>query len=181
MDDAQIIELIQKGDERAIDFLYRKHYRMMARLVMRNSGTEEEAKDVFQDALIVFWEKVAANKLVLTSRISTYLYSVCQNLWRKELDRKQRLVHDDDRSEVAESLDPDREERIAIVNECISRMGDTCRKLLTYYYFDRLSMTVVAERLGFANADTAKTKKYKCKQELDKLIRQSYKASDFLD
>ena len=72
-------------------------------------------------------------------------------------------------------------ERVRIINECINSLGDTCRKILTYYYFDGMSMSDIAEKLGFANTDTAKTKKYKCKKKLDSLVKSQYSASDFLD
>ena len=179
MKDQEVIERIKVGDESAVDYLYKKHFKMMAKLVLRNNGTEEEAKDIYQDALIVFWQKVSKNELVLTSKISTYLYSICQNLWRKELDRKKR--HSNEENEGKEFYDGDRKERIQIINNCIQALGDTCRQVLTFYYFDELSMTDIAEKMGFANADTAKTKKYKCKKELDKVVKSRYKASDFLD
>ncbi|MES2386940.1 MAG: sigma-70 family RNA polymerase sigma factor [Bacteroidota bacterium] len=179
MDDREIISRIKKGDESAIDWLYRKHYRMMLKMITRNSGTEDEAKDIFQDALIVFWEKVIADKLTLTSKISTYLYSICQNLWRKELDRKGKFSSEE--ADKPDFTDPDRQERIDIINKCIAALGESCRLILMYYYFDNLSMNDIAEKMGLANADTAKTKKYKCKQELDIKIKSLYTAGDFMD
>lgn len=179
MKDQEILERIQKGDEGALDFLYKKNFKMMTKLVMNNNGSEDEAKDVYQDALIVFWQKAASGNLILSSKISTYLYSICQNLWRKELERKSRLSHEE--KDRPESYDVDRKERVEIMNRCINSLGETCRKILTYYYFDNMSMHDIALKLGFANADTAKTKKYKCKKELDELVKSKYKASDFLD
>ena len=179
MKDSEVIEEIQRGNEAAIEFLYQKHYKMMVKLVLRNNGTEEEARDIYQEALIVFWQKAASGKLVLTSKISTFLYSICQNLWRKELDRKRR--HSDEEKEEKEIMDVDRKERIEIMNRCINDLGETCRKVLTYYYFEEMSMGDIAKIMGFANADTAKTKKYKCKKELDKMVKSRYTASDFLD
>jgi RNA polymerase sigma factor (sigma-70 family) len=179
MSDNEILEKIKQGDESALDYLYKKFYKMMAKLIISNNGTDEEARDIYQEALIVFWQKAVSNNLVLTSKISTYLYSICQNLWRKELDRKSRLSYED--KDGSDGLDPDREERIKIINNCINELGETCKKLLTYYYFDEMSMSDIAEKLGFANADTAKTKKYKCKKHLDTLIKSKYTASDFLD
>jgi RNA polymerase sigma factor (sigma-70 family) len=179
MKDEEVLDRIHRGDEKALDYLYRKHYRMMIRIVLNNSGTEEEAKDIFQDALIVFWQKATSGNLVLTSKISTYLYSICQNLWRKELERKSRLVHEAKDSPIAPV--EDLEERSHIIRQCIAELGDTCRKVLTYYYFDGLSMDVIAERMGFASTDTAKTKKYKCKKRLDSLVKAKYSKSDFLD
>jgi RNA polymerase sigma factor (sigma-70 family) len=179
MSDNEILEKIRKGDESALDYLYKKYFKMMAKLIITNNGTDEEARDIYQEALIVFWQKAVSNNLVLTSKISTYLYSICQNLWRKELDRKSKLSYED--KDGSDGFDPDKEERIKIINNCINELGETCRKLLTYYYFDEMSMSDIAEKLGFANADTAKTKKYKCKKHLDTLIKSKYKASDFLD
>lgn len=179
MKDQDIIELIRNGDEKIIEKLYKKYYHMMVKLVVKNSGSEEEAKDIYQDALLVFWQKAMKPEFVLTSKVSTYLYSICNNLWLKELDRKSRLSHEE--KDGSESMSWDAEEKIKAINECISELGETCQKVLTYYYFDGMSMKVIATKLGFANAETAKTKKYKCKKALDKKIKSKYKASDFLD
>ncbi|MEL6535721.1 MAG: sigma-70 family RNA polymerase sigma factor [Bacteroidota bacterium] len=179
MRDAEILERIERGDEKALEFLYKKYNRMMTRLVVSNNGTPDEAKDIYQEALVVFWQKAISGNLTLTSKISTYLYSICLNLWRKELDRKSRLSNEE--KDGVEFLDDERDERIRIVHECINQLGDPCKKILSYYYFDGLSMNDIAEKMGFANTDTAKTKKYKCKKRLDQLIKSKYKASDFLD
>ncbi|MBU2915742.1 MULTISPECIES: RNA polymerase sigma factor [Reichenbachiella] len=179
MKDHEILERVSRGDEAALDYLYKKYYKMMTRIVLNNSGTEDEAKDVFQDALLVFWQKAISGNLVLTSKISTFIYSICLNLWRKELDRKSR--HSGEMVEEATYQDIERQEKIKIVNDCINQLGDACRKILTYHYFDGLSMQDIAEKLNFANTDTAKTKKYKCKKKLDLMIKRNYTSSDFLD
>src|SRR6187549_1950212 len=179
MNEKEIFDRIQRGDEKALEFLYKKYYRMMTKLVITNSGTEEEARDIYQDALIVFWQKATSGNLVLTSKISTYIYSICQNLWRKELDRKKRLSNEE--KDSPESLDLDSPEREKIIAKCMEQLGETCRKVLMYYYFDEMSMQEIADRLGFANTDTAKTKKYKCKQKLDELVKTQYSEQDFLD
>ncbi len=179
MKDSVILERLGKGDEKALDYLYKKYYRMMTKIVLSNNGTEDEAKDIFQEALLAFWQKAVSGKLVLTSKISTYLYSICLNLWRKELDRKSRLSSDVKDGEEYQSHEQN--EKVRIVRECIEELGDTCKKILTYYYFDGLSMNDIAEKLEFANQDTAKTKKYKCKKRLDSLIKSKYSTRDFFD
>jgi RNA polymerase sigma factor (sigma-70 family) len=179
MNEKEIFERICGGDEKALEFLYKKYYRMMTKLVITNSGTEEEARDVYQDALIVFWQKARSGNLVLTSKISTYIYSICQNLWRKELDRKKRLSNEEKDSPV--SIDTDTAEKEKIIARCMDQLGETCKKVLMYYYFEEMSMQDIAEKLGFANTDTAKTKKYKCKKKLDELVKAQYSEQDFLD
>jgi len=179
MNDQEILDRIKKGDESALDFLYKKNYKMMVNMIIKNNGTEEEAKDVYQEALLAFWQKAASGKLEMTSKISTYIYSICQNLWRKELDRKSRLRNEEKDGSVTDGHDE--KERVKIINQCINELGETCRKILFYFYYDDYSMEEIAEKLGFANADTAKTKKYKCKKELDKLIKTKFSSQDFLD
>ncbi|NJO00831.1 MAG: sigma-70 family RNA polymerase sigma factor [Bacteroidia bacterium] len=179
MRDSQILKRIKSGDETALDYIYKKNYKMMTRMVINNSGTEDEAKDIYQEAILIFWQRSKEKDFVLTSKISTFIYSICQNLWRKELERKAR--HSGEMKDGKEMNDFDKKERAEIINQCISSLGDTCRKVLMYYYFDNMSMQDIAKKMGFANSDTAKTKKYKCKKELDKLIKSKYKATDFLD
>ncbi|MBC8110827.1 MAG: sigma-70 family RNA polymerase sigma factor, partial [Verrucomicrobia bacterium] len=168
-----------QGDERVLDYLYKKNFKMMTKIVINNNGSEDEAKDIYQDALIIFWQKACNDNFILSSKISTFIYSICQNLWRKELERKSRLSNEE--KDVADVDNTDKLERMRIINECIEALGETCKRILTYYYFENLSMQDIAEKLGFANADTAKTKKYKCKKELDDMIKTKYEASDFLD
>ncbi len=179
MKDNEILEKIRGGDEKALDYLYKKYYRMMIKLVVSNNGTEQEGKDIYQESLIVFWQKAMTAEFVLTSKISTYLYSICLNLWRKELDRKSRLSNEE--KDSSEYMDNESSERVRIIHECIGELGDTCKRILTYYYFDGMSMKTISEKLGLANTDTAKTKKYKCKKRLDTIIKTKYSASDFLD
>jgi len=179
MKDSEVIDRIKRGDEKAIEFLYQKHFNMMLKMILKNNGSETEAKDVYQDTLIVFWEKVAKGDFELRSRISTYLYSVCQNLWRKELERKKRLSSEEKDGVSYQEIH--QKERVQAITQCISQLSDTCQKVLGMYYFDGLSMLDIAEKLNFSNANTAKTKKYKCKKELDALVTSKYTASDFLD
>lgn len=179
MKDSEILEKISRGDEKTLEYLYKKYYRMMIKLVISNNGSEQEGKDIYQEALIVFWQKAISGNFTLTSKISTYLYSICLNLWRKELDRKSKLSNEV--KDSSEYLDDDRQERMKIIQECIDLLGENCKKILTYYYFDGMSMKEISEKLGLLNTDTAKTKKYKCKKKLDQLIKTKYSASDFLD
>jgi RNA polymerase sigma factor (sigma-70 family) len=179
MKDSEVLLRIAQGDESALEFLYKKYYRMMTKMVISNHGTEDEARDVYQDALIVFWEKARNGDLVMTSKISTFIYSICLNLWRKELDRKSRFSGEE--KEVAGFIEIEREERIRVIHDCLDELGETCKKILMYYYFDGMSMNEIAEKLGYANMDTAKTKKYKCKKRLDELVKAKYTAGDFMD
>ncbi|MCS6795368.1 MAG: sigma-70 family RNA polymerase sigma factor [Raineya sp.] len=182
MRDEEILKRIRKGDETALQYLYKHNYRMILRLIVKNNGTESEAQDIFQDALILFWENVRKPDFTLTSKISTYLYSVCQNLWLKELKKKSRIADKDiPEDTLTDTQSWEREEKIKIMQTCIAKLGELCRKILQYYYFDELSMQDIADKLGLANAESAKSKKYKCKKELDEIIKAHFTTKDLLD
>jgi RNA polymerase sigma factor (sigma-70 family) len=179
MSDQEVLDKIRKGDESALDYLYTKHYRMLVNVITKNNGTEDEAKDIYQDALVNFWQKSRKPDFELTAKISTYLYSVCQNLWLKELNRKSRLGAED--LNAGFLPDYDEKEKNSLVEKCLNQLGESCKKILMLYYFDDLSMEDIAKEMGFANADTAKTKKYKCKNELEKIVKKNYSEKDFKD
>lgn len=179
LSDEEVLSQIRKGDAKVVDYLYKKHYRMIVNYIQKNSGSEEEAKDIFQESIVVFWQKAASGNLVLTSKISTFLFSISQNLWRKELDRKSKTSGE--MIEHSESMQHEKEEKIKIIHHSLDKLSDTCRDILIYYYFEDRSMAEIAQIMGFANADTVKSKKYKCKQELDKYIKGNYNVGDVLD
>lgn len=175
--DAKILDLIRKGDEEALVMLYESNRRPVMSLVTRNNGSADDAEDVLQDSLIVLWERVRAGKFEHKAKLGTFIYATARNVWSQRLRRKGR--------EVAGELDTDGREDTAPsplesliaseqslrVSEALGKIGEQCRKLLLLYYWDELSMDDIAVKLGFANADTAKAKKYQCKKALEDVLR----------
>ncbi len=92
MDDQRIIGLIQAGkDHEAFKALY-AYLPKVEHLVRQNSGRSGDAKDIFQDALIIFHRRVRSEDFTLTSSIGTFLFAVCRNLWRDELRRRNKSL-----------------------------------------------------------------------------------------
>jgi DNA-directed RNA polymerase specialized sigma24 family protein len=89
--DELIISEIRKNNAAALKELYQNHYTMIVKLILSNSGTEQEAKDVYQDGVIAFYEKLQQKNFSLTCQIKTYLYAVCRRLWLKGLPKRNDL------------------------------------------------------------------------------------------
>ncbi len=171
--DSRILDLIRKGDEEALIMLYESNRRPVVSLVTQNNGSADDAEDVLQESLIVLWERIRAGRFEYKAKLSTFIYATAKNVWSQRLRRKGR--------EAAGELDPDGEEdpapsplenliaseQAALVSEALGKIGEQCRKLLLLFYWDGLSMEEIAVTLGFANADTAKAKKYQCKKALE--------------
>ncbi len=176
-EDARLLDRIRRGDEEALVTLFRQSRRAVTALVTRNSGTERDAEEVLQESLVVLWERVRQGRYRHAARLETFLYATAKNLWLRRLARARRetpLNLDADES-VADDPSPlDRlieSEESAMISNALSRLGEPCRTLLVLFYWEEASMEEIATRLGFANAETAKSKKYQCKKALQDMLK----------
>jgi RNA polymerase sigma factor (sigma-70 family) len=177
--DARIIDQIRKGDEGGLVELYRSNKRPITAFITRNNGSADDAEDLLQEALIVVWERIRTGKFELAAKLDTFVYATVKNMWRRRLARKRR--------EVPGEIDPDtlptsspsalddliESEQAEIVRDALETLGEPCRTILMLFYWEELSMEEIAARLGFANPETAKSKKYQCKRALEGLLRQA--------
>src|SRR6478609_217952 len=92
MSDSQIFSDLKKRNNAAYDLLYSFYYPTIERFVKRNSGTSDDAKDVFQETIIVLLDKVPKEDFILTSSIKTYIMAVASNIWLKRLREARRSV-----------------------------------------------------------------------------------------
>jgi RNA polymerase sigma factor (sigma-70 family) len=177
--DARILEGIRSGDESALEALYTAHRRTITALVMRNNGNQDDAADVLQEALVILWERVRTGRYEHTAAIGTFLYATARNLWLRRLARARREAPADIREDSIPHDDPtplealEAEEDCTAVHAALDALGDPCRALLVLFYWEDASMEEAARKLGFANAATAKSKKYQCKEQLKRLMRSS--------
>ncbi|MBC6700403.1 RNA polymerase sigma factor [Hymenobacter puniceus] len=184
--DDEFVAAIRHGDDRALAQLYRLHLPMVSHYVLQNSGTEDDARDVYQEGVMVFYEKVRDNSLELSCQIKTYLYAVCRRLWLKRLAEKTRFGTrlDDHEPFLETGAEADLEEaeerdrRFATMNEAMERLGEPCRSLLEGFYLLDKSMQQLTADFGYTNADNAKNQKYKCLVRLKKLFFTHYQESE---
>jgi RNA polymerase sigma factor (sigma-70 family) len=184
--DDEFVAAIRGGDDRALAQLYRLHLPMISHYVLQNNGTEDEAKDVYQEGVMVFYEKVRDGSLELSCQIKTYLYAVCRRLWLKRLTEKTRFngrlddhepyLETGAEADLAEAEERDR--RFAKMGEALERVGEPCRSLLEGFYLLDKSMQQLTADFGYTNADNAKNQKYKCLVRLKKLFFTHYREEE---
>jgi RNA polymerase sigma factor (sigma-70 family) len=176
-----LLEGLARNDTKSIETLYKENFGMIQAFIIQNNGTYDDARDVFQDAMMVLYEKSKDSNFQLTSQIKTYLYSVCRRLWLKKLQQSSKFVTPVDgfaeivpvEEEIGlkEKLDSD----FDLMDSAMKSLGEPCRSLLEAYYIHKKHMTEIAEDFGYTNADNAKTQKYKCLVRLKKLFFAQYK------
>lgn len=168
--DQRLIKGIARNDRAVMTEIYERFLGKIIAFVEQNSGSEADARDLFQEALIAIFSKARKGELELSSSFYTYLYAVCRNLWLKKLRKNKgkevtldpELVSSDER---ASELDLDEQDRMRLYRAKFSLLGEDCRKLLQLF-FEGISMSEIAAKLGFASEGYAKKRKFQCKQKL---------------
>ncbi|WP_224019001.1 RNA polymerase sigma factor [Ferruginibacter albus] len=177
-----LLKGLAQNDRTAIETIYRQNYAMIQALILNNSGSVDDARDIFQEAMIVLYEKASSATFELNCQLKTYIYSVCRRLWLKKLQQQQRYSLSVDNLEETIPVDDVVEEHekkntdFTMMDTAMSKIGEPCKSLLDAYYLQKKSMQEIAEEFGYTNADNAKTQKYKCLVRLKKLFFAQYKS-----
>jgi RNA polymerase sigma factor (sigma-70 family) len=171
--DKEIISQLQEGDGRVIKHLVNEQLPVVSYYIIRNSGTEEDAKDIFQDALFILIKKLRDGNIQLISSFSTYLFAICKNLWQMVLDKRKAAQNyhsitpvsdiEDDLSEMSDQLIYEK-----IFMKSYQGMDDQCRTILRMYWKE-ISPEKIATTLDYSPGFLRK-KKSQCMKEFKRRI-----------
>jgi RNA polymerase sigma factor (sigma-70 family) len=163
--------------DEAIRHLYRTQFRLTVAYIKQNSGTEEDAEDIFQELVLLFIEILKKDKFRGESSISTFLYALTRNIWLNELNRRGKSKRRDeifekgkDVSDVDVSyLIADRETKMHLM-KVVDKLGETCKKILLAFYFENLAIKEILQTLNYENEQVVRNKKYKCLKQLEQMM-----------
>jgi RNA polymerase sigma factor (sigma-70 family) len=176
-----LLQGLARNDKKAVETIYKDNYTSIQSLIINNNGTADDAKDIFQEAMIVLYEKARSGSFELNCLIKTYLYSVSRRLWLKRLQQSSRYSGDIGHAEAIVPVEDDIEEHARrdsefdMMDKAINSLGEPCRSLLEAFYLQKKNMQEIASGFGYTNAENAKTQKYKCLMRLKKIFFTHYK------
>lgn len=181
--DKEILDCIRKqleGCRKHWEFLYWKIYPKVKLHVLQNSGTENDAADIFQDSLVAFHRNVLNGSYKEDSSIVTYINSISRNLWLNAINRKalfskfKDLKHDENKEIEGPESDLIKEEeqrnQKKRIQDYLKNIGEKCRKVLYLKVDYRWKMKDIAEEMGYKNEQIARNAYFKCKKRLRELI-----------
>ena len=179
--DAELVDNIRRGEKisDSIKAIYRDHFDSLSWFIINNSGSRQDAEDVFQEVVLNFIESVQKDKFRGESTVKTFLFSLNKFIWLNELKRKGRALQRElnyeantDRTEddVSE-LVVDRESRQQVF-ELVEQLGENCKKILLMFYYENRSMREILQVLDYENEQVVRNKKYKCLKQLEKIINE---------
>jgi|SRR5688572_1866008 len=164
MTDKEIIEHLRNNKyQKATNGLY-SILPSVKKYMNANNGTNDDAKDIFQDALVILYKNVQDKNFALTVPLASYMHGIVKNLWLQELRRRNKIPVTEEQIEVSEVIITE-ERNFAIAKAAFNLLGEKCKKLLIMFYFNKKSYKELASFLGFGDERTAKNQKYRCLQK----------------
>ena len=184
----ELLNGILRNDSVILQFIYKNFYYKINFFIKKNNGDDDDANDVFQEAIIIMYRKIKENSLVLDCSFDTYLYSICRFLWMKQLEKrkneKERIYDNqeyrDDIYDEQLNRTVDMNERYKLYQKHFKNLGKDCQKILQMF-FDKVPLKQIAQMMGFKGEKYAKKRKYKCKEYLIKSIKQDLEYKKILE
>jgi len=178
--DTALLEGLAAGSREAVAEIYKLYRPMLTKWIITRGGTENDADDIFQEALMVMFEKAKLPEFCLTCKLSTYLFAVSKRLWFKKIEHNSAYISFGDQEEEEENaghayeedmlLHLEKEHEFEQLWHSMEKLGEPCNQLLKAFYVDNKSMQEIAAVFNYTNAENAKTQKYKCLTRLKKIF-----------
>ena len=172
----ELLKSLASNDSSVIEAIYKDNFPAIQLFVLSNNGSSDDAMDLFQEAMILLYEKAVAGDLELNCKLKTYIYSVCRRLWLKRLQQMKRTGNSvetlEDTIPVEEDLEEQerKNEAFSQMEQALNKLGEPCKSLLEAFYIQKKHMNEISEEFGYTNSDNAKNQKYKCLMRLKKNI-----------
>ena len=170
LENSQYLLGLAQHDSKIIEAIYANFFPKVKSFVYNNKGNEEDAKDIFNKALMQLSARVAVKQFEVDS-FEAYIFTACKNLWRKELNKKARLsVTSFDNSELknkSEEMSSDimEQERWELFHEKLQSIKEECRKILSLF-FNKVKGEEIQAKLGLSSATLVRQRVFRCKKEL---------------
>jgi RNA polymerase sigma factor (sigma-70 family) len=156
----------------------------MKKMTSNNNVSDEVLEDIFHDAILVLYEKIRDGKFELKASFQTYLNSVCRysllNVFKKKdkepdfLDDKKlkKIEYDDSITDTLDLIPEFNSPKMTALVKALNTLKENskkCFELMEMFWFEKMSMNRIADKLGYSNAASAKNQKAKCQKRLKKL------------
>ena len=167
--------LIKQNDATTLKELYKINFTKVKRYVLKNSGNEQQAKDVYQEAFLAMWRNIKNDKFSAESEtaINGYIYTIAKNKWMDHLRslryKNTTFINREIEFDETETEENELQSRkIKLIMEAVSQLGERCQLLLKLFYFQRKPFKEIAQIMAMDEA-SARNAKYRCQEQLKKM------------
>ena len=169
--------LIKQNDAATLKDLYITNFGKVKHYIIKNSGNEQQAKDIYQEAFVAMWHNIKENKFSAKSEtsINGYLFQIAKYKWLDYV-RSSRFKKTTSIDREIEYNEPETDEneaqnkKILLIMESIKQLGERCQLLMKLFYFERKPFKEIAEIMAMDEA-SARNAKYRCQEQLKKITQ----------
>jgi len=168
---SDLIRGIRNHDSSILRHVYEYHYPVIEGYITHNQGSREQARDIFQDAMIIIYKRIRANELELSCKFGTYLYAICKNIWMQErkkvMQRAEKLRHRPlEVHDPGPAVDPLLQDHLTdLFNKHFDSLSKDCQKILSMY-FNNFSVEDIRAAMNYKDLHHTADRKYRCKKSL---------------
>jgi len=174
----ELVRGIIKENNDVILYIYKNSFRTVRHLITRNSGSEEDARDIFQDSLIILYKKLKAESLKLNCSVNTFIYSIARLLWLKELKtrgKEGKSIDDydncvDEENNIIRMYEQN--ERLIFYRRIFDQLSEDCRRILKMV-MNSFTIAEITSIMGYSSEQHTKNRRYRCKKALVNRIIQN--------
>ncbi|MDX2279746.1 MAG: sigma-70 family RNA polymerase sigma factor [Saprospiraceae bacterium] len=174
----QIRDGLKENDAEIFRYLYKTYGSMIVGYVRKNSGSDQEAREMVQTVLLEFWTAVREDRYQESGKLDRYLYILTSNTWRDELRRRkvrrtdeldtnQMLVADDHEQSIAMAIVKDR--RIEAMHHCLQQLESPCDDIIRLYHLEEVNLQEVAKQMNY-DYNNLRKRIFDCRKKLKKLV-----------
>lgn len=170
------LSIIRSGNAAGLRTIYKDFLPRIARHIMNKGGSYDDAKDVFQDAIIVLYEKTQQPDFELTSRFYTFLFGICRNIWGNRLQKKSRTeVTIPEDAKYKSDTDTEaliyKAEENRLFWDAFKKLGEDCQRLMQLF-FEKTKMEEITSVMGYGSVNYTKKRKFVCKEKLVRFVKE---------
>lgn len=161
--------------------LYKAAFPVIARYVSKRGGSFDEAKDVFQDAAVIYYERcITTGKCPANEK--AYLMGIARHLWLKTYRDNSRYIPLDQLVNTTADAPADQLPLADKLLNYLEASGRKCMELLRSFYYDEMPLGDIATAFGFSGVRSATVQKFKCLEKVRETIKsKSLSYEDFVE
>jgi len=173
--DNKYFDAFMNRDSKVIDHFYKKEYQKVVLFIQKHGGTLEEAQDIVQEGIIILYNNIRLKKYEVRqgASMSTYFIQICKFKWYDKLKsahhkrttsitkEMESLIKENDSLERIKAQEMEQNK----VHQAMEKLDAKCKELLRLYYWEKLSLTDIAPKVGLTK-ESVKNAKYRCMKKL---------------
>ncbi|UHO38724.1 sigma-70 family RNA polymerase sigma factor [Chryseobacterium capnotolerans] len=172
------VDDFKKDSNIAFGVLYQQYFGYTKKFILKNKGNQEDAEDIFQDAMLILYEKLHADNFKIQTCLGNYLIGISKNLWLKRLRNRNFYVESpenyltDNYQEITSAIENEKYYWEKLVGY-VQSISLHCQNLIHDIFIENKSIEEIQDKYKYSSKHNAQNQKYKCVEQIKKIRNNS--------